>query len=137
LHRRSIGGGESESPGRTEPFSCECFLARFVDEDIHDIACGVGGFGNTEELPAYNGGEDRMLGVNGLHELEQFRMVASRSGDEVLEEQANAGTACLHDRCLTGCALRVECAGICDVLCEDIAYDSGQLGLVSVKDKDR
>jgi hypothetical protein len=30
-----------------------------------------------------------------------------------------------------------ECTGICDVLREDIAYDSGQLGLVGVKDKDR
>jgi hypothetical protein len=60
-------------------------------------------------------------------------MVDSRSGDDVFEEQANAETVCLHEQGFIGCALRVECAGIC----EDIAYDSGQLGLVGVKEKDR
>jgi glyceraldehyde 3-phosphate dehydrogenase len=56
-------------------------------------------------------------------------MVDSRSGDDVFEEQVNAETVCLHEQGLVGCALRVGCAGICDVLCGDIAYDSCQLAV--------
>jgi hypothetical protein len=49
-----------------------------VKEDIHDISCSVGGFEDTEELPAYNSGDDRILDVDVLREPEPFRLVDSR-----------------------------------------------------------
>jgi hypothetical protein len=70
---------------------------RLADEDIHDLSCSGGGFGDTEELPAFHGGDDQMLSVKGLRELEQLRLVDSRSENEGLKEQANADTVCRHE----------------------------------------
>jgi hypothetical protein len=110
---------------------------RLANADIHESLCSVGGFSNTEELPASDSGDDQMLGVDDFRELEQFRRVDSRSGDEILEEQANAKTIRPHERGFADYVVRIECTGICELLREDLAYDSDQFGLLDVKDKDQ
>jgi hypothetical protein len=110
---------------------------RLANADIHESLCSVGGLGDTEELPASDIGDDQMLGVEDFRELEQFRRIDSRSGDEILEEQENAKTVCLHERGLAGDVMKIECTGICEVLREDLAYDSDQFGLLDVKEKNQ